>query len=268
MSKRYDPRPFDRWGDAPTVDENQTLDTMWLQGWQLPPANRPLRAGDGFTELQLVVQRVYGLPNDRSFDLSDLLINATRFTMRAVKAVRRMSSGQKSPRTETRRAVLNLAIAFSWFTSSVNRLHLDLDAAVWRRFPYYCTYCGGCPCTCPRRGVHEDREKPRSLFAYQQMFGEIYPPSSRQLLDATVHMAEEVGEYTEALMQYGSRHDRRDLEAISMEAADYVSCVFGVFNSLDRPFARELVRMFKRDCHVCGSAPCQCDFYAILDYKS
>jgi NTP pyrophosphatase (non-canonical NTP hydrolase) len=100
------------------------------------------------------------------------------------------------------------------------------------------------------------------------MFNEIYPANKRSLVEATIHMAEEVGEYTEALLSYRTRHADTDLDSISVEAADYVSQVFAVFNSLERSFSIELVNLFKNDCHACGQAPCTCTFRDVLDYQS
>jgi NTP pyrophosphatase (non-canonical NTP hydrolase) len=248
--------------------ETAEPDRLWLLGWQIPPLERPLASGDGFMELQLVVQRVYGLPNDRSFDISDLLNNVVRFAMRSVKSVRRVSAGFGDRSEEYHRIIANACIAFSWFTSSVNRLHLDLDEAVWKRFAGYCSYCTGRPCRCPQTGMAADMERPTSIGGYQQMFAEIYPPERRNLIEAIVHMAEEVGEFSEAVHTYRTRHNIDDLDAIALEAADYVSCVFGVFNSLPKASLEEsLVSMFEHDCHVCTSAPCICGFSEVLEYS-
>jgi NTP pyrophosphatase (non-canonical NTP hydrolase) len=212
-----------------------------------------------FYELQRAITLIYGLPNDRWFDLSDMLTNVHRFSMRGVKAVRK---------DDLVSANTNLTIALSWFTSTANRLNLDLHAATWSRFQYRCWYCHSCPCSCNRSEDKQARNRgcPRSIAGYQVMFARIYPPSRRTEAEAAAHMAEELGEFSEAVMMYRTRHTAADLDRVTLEAADFISCLLGVYNSLGLSAQDALIGMFGDNCHECHSAPCRCEFDFVLDY--
>lgn len=223
----------------------------------------------GFDELQEVVREVYGTPNDRWFDLGDMSINVSRFTMRAVKAVRR---------SQIDRIEWNLAVAFSWFASSANRLHMSLSDVIWRRFPYRCATCNECPCCCGAKGAAGGRrpptfERPSSVSDTQRMFAAIYPPEERSLEHAAIHLVEELGEYQEAILMYRTRHGDADFRQIEIEAADYVSCALGLFTSIEHKYggsnraATALAKLFSHDCHECGSRPCVCTFDTVLNYN-
>lgn len=217
-----------------------------------------LREEASFTHLQHVVGDVYGLPNDRWFDLGDMITNVHRFSMRGVKAIRK-----QAPEL----ADLDLAIALSWFMSTANRLNLRIDQALWDRFQYRCWYCQGCPCACPQMASAPTRPAPRSIDEFQTMFNEIYPPTKRTDAEAVAHMAEELGELAEAILMYRTRHTPEDLKQVELEAADFVSCLFGVYNSLGRSLMETLLVLFADNCHECNRAPCICEFNFVLNYS-
>lgn len=215
---------------------------------------------DGFDSLQSVVYRIYHQANDRWFDLTDLLTNTSKFTLRCAKAVRK---------SEPLPAMANLGLAMSWFSSAMNRLGLSISELVWERFPGVCATCGCCPCSCA--GAAGDSSvgygRPSSIEEHQAMFEAIYPAAGRDLATAALHLAEEAGELAEALLWYRCRHRKADLRAVQMESADYVSCVFGVANSLDLSLAEALSDRFAHGCHSCGQAPCVCSFGKVVGYE-
>lgn len=156
-----------------------------------------------------------------------------------------------------------------------NRLHLDVDDAVWRRFPMACSYCGKRPCACkaikPKQRARLSRKdslKPSTLRAFQEMFAAIYPPSSRTLAGAGVHLAEEVGEVNEAVHIFLGEHKNTQFTDLTNEIADCVSCIFGVANSADIDVARGLADMYRNNCHSCHKAPCVCSFSFIAKFVS
>jgi len=217
-------------------------------------------------EYQNFVKEVYGLCNDRDFSVGDMLANVERFVMRGLKGIRK-----KDPE----KTKLNLMIALSWFVSLMNQLHIDLGNEVWQRFPYVCSYCGVCPCICWARKIkirqkisRNDRLRPNTLSDFQKMFKKIYPPQGRSLEHEGVHLAEETGELSEAILKYRGAHQEEDFNEIALEAADFFSCLAGVFNSLDFDIARQLAANFSHNCHVCKKAPCQCSFIDIVRFKS
>lgn len=217
-------------------------------------------------EYQDFVNEVYGLSNDRNFDLWDMLSNVERFTMRSLKGVR------KNDYDKTK---VNMLISFSWFISLLNRLHIDLEDAVWRRFPYMCSYCATCPCSCKETGIKarkqikiEDSKKPSTLEGYQKMFRKIYPPEKKTIEHAGIHLAEEFGEFSEVVLKYMGEHNDEAFEEISSESADIFSCITGLFNSLDINMAEELSIKFSNNCHACHKSPCECNFNYVINFKS
>jgi len=100
------------------------------------------------------------------------------------------------------------------------------------------------------------------------MFKEIYPPQKRSLEYVGVHLAEELGEFSEVILIYRGERKKEDFEEIKLEAADLFSCFMGVFNFLGINVAKELSIMFSNNCHVCKNAPCTCSFIDITRFKS
>ena len=217
-------------------------------------------------EYQNFVKEVYGLSNDRYFGLWDMITNMERFMMRGLKGIRK---------EDTEKTKINLLIAFSWFISITNQLHINLEEEVWNRFPYLCSYCASCPCLCKEKKIEhrkevpvDDIKRPKSLEEFQNMFNQIYPTEQRTLEHAGVHLAEEAGEFSEAILTYRGGHKDKDFKKVELEMADFFSCIMGVFNSLGTNIAKELSIMFSDNCHVCKNAPCTCNFKDITDFKS
>ena len=225
-----------------------------------------LKPDASIRECQDFVRKVYGKPNDMHYDLHDMLNNVQRFAMRGLKGIR------KSDAEKTR---ANLLISLSWLVSTMNRLHIDIEDVLWRRFPYLCSYCANCPCSCKeekgtlRKEVPvDDSKRPASLEGFQRMFEKIYPPESRTLDHAGVHLAEEIGEFSEALLAYRGEHKEEYFENVLSEASDLFSHYLCVFNSLGMSIAEELSKTFKENCHQCKKAPCECSFSAVMNYRS
>ena len=218
------------------------------------------------SRFQAFINDIYGLPDDRMFSIFDLLSNMERFTMRAIKGIR------KGDPEKTR---INLLISFSWCMAIANRLHIDLESIIWERFPDACSYCGSEPCACKstknteRVSLNPDPDKkPISLSAFQDMFERIYPSADRTLNSAGVHLAEETGEVCEAISVFLGEHKPDQFKAIAEELADYTSCLFGVANSLPFSLADTLAEHYTDNCHACHNAPCTCGFSYIAKFDS
>jgi len=217
-------------------------------------------------EYQNFVKEVYGLSNDRFFSSWDMLSNVERFTMRGLKGIRK---GNKE------KTKINLLISLSWFTSLMNQFHIDLENEAWKRFPYLCSYCGACPCKCKEKRIEKrqevlinEKKRPKTLEEFQNMFNRIYPPEARTIDQAGVHLAEELGEFSEAMLAYRGGHKEEDFKNVELEAADLFSCFMSIFNSMGMSVAKELSSMFSNNCHVCHNAPCTCSFIDITRFKS
>ncbi|MBX4206397.1 hypothetical protein KW784_01260 [Candidatus Parcubacteria bacterium] len=218
------------------------------------------------SDFQKFIAEVYGLPDDRLYSIWDILTQQQRFTMRALKGIRK--DNREKIKT-------NLLISFSWLMAIVNRLHINIEEEVWHRFPYLCSYCGKLPCVCKttkssrRVSVKVDAKKrPHGLALLQKMFGEIYPTKGRSVADAGVHLAEEMGEVSEAIHNYLGQHLQKQFNEVKSELADFASCIFGVANSLNIDVAKEIEAMYPKNCHICHKAPCVCSFSDVVSLKS
>jgi NTP pyrophosphatase (non-canonical NTP hydrolase) len=217
-------------------------------------------------DFQKFIKEVYSLPDDRLYSIWDILTQQQRFTMRALKGIRKGNVDKVK---------VNLMVAFSWLMAIVNRLHINIEEEVWNRFPYLCSYCGKLPCACKsiksaeRAVVKADNTKrPHGLAAFQKMFSEIYPAAGRTPEAAGVHLAEEMGEVSEAIHNYLGQHLQKQFHEVRIELADFVSCVLGLANSLNIDVAKELEAMYSDNCHVCHEAPCVCSFSEVAALKS
>ncbi|MAH42539.1 hypothetical protein CL614_02335 [archaeon] len=218
------------------------------------------------TEYCEFVKDVYGLSNERYFSIWDMMSNIERFAMRGLKGIRK---------EDYEKAKLNLLISFSWFTSITNKLHIDIEDAVWKRFPFMCSYCASNPCKCKKEKIEirqkvpiDNSKKPNTLRDYQNMFKEIYPIEARTIEHAGVHLAEELGELSEAILTYRSGHKDEMFKEVIIELADVFSCFIGLFNSINFDMTTELSKMFFDNCHVCHNAPCNCNFNSVIKFKS
>ncbi len=218
------------------------------------------------SDLQKINTEIYGISDDRFFSMLDLLSNQIRFTMRALKGIRQ---------NNLKKIRLNTVIAFSWLLAITGRFHIDIETVLWRRFPFVCSYCNLCPCKCKKQKLtqrkmvkHHNSAKPKSLNDFQQMFAKIYPTSSRTIEAAAIHLAEEVGELSEAINIYFAEHRQKQFLYIENEVADYISCLFGMANSVNINLAHDLSRMYRKGCHVCHKTPCICSFSFVSKFKS
>lgn len=225
-----------------------------------------VKANSSLAGYQNFVREVYGPGNQRHFTTDEMLTNVARFSMRALKGVRKR---------DLEKVRVNMAVAVSWFISLLNQLDIDLDDATWNRFPYACSYCGECPCACKAKKIKkrvtvriDPAMRPKTIRGMQEMIGKIYPPERRTLEEAGVHFAEEVGELSEAVLLFRGHHRNEDFDKVILESADAFTCAMGVYNSLGLDFAGELARMFANGCHVCHKTPCACNYNFVMNFKS
>lgn len=217
-------------------------------------------------QFQLTISDIYAVPDDRLFSLDDLLSHQARFTMRALKGIRKNNADKLTS---------NLLIAFSWSMAVANRVHINIEDVTWHRFPMLCSYCGQKPCICQKEKfktrqkiIKKTTSRPNRLADFQSMFAGIYPSDQRTLADAGVHLAEEMGEVSEAFHIYLGEHKRKQFIEITNEMADWVSCMFGVANSADINVAKQLSTMFQDNCHICHKTPCSCSFSFVSEFRS
>lgn len=225
-----------------------------------------LKPNTSLKTYQDFIHQVYSPKNQRHFSAEEMLTNINRFSMRALKGIR------KGDREKT---TINGVIAMSWFISLMSQFSIDIEESVWKRFPYRCSYCGECPCACKVKKIQrrlkimiDSKLHPRSIRGFQKMFNDIYPASHRTLEHAGIHLAEEVGELSEAVLCFRGRHTEEDFNKVILESSDLYSCMMAIFNSIEFDYEGELVKMFSNGCHVCHHTPCICEYNFVINYRS
>lgn len=225
-----------------------------------------LKTHASFKDYQNFVHAVYGPSNLRNFSVEDMITNITRFSMRGLKGVRK---------NDAEKIKMNIVIAMSWFISLMNQFDINIEDCVWRRFPYLCSYCGECPCACKVKKIQKrvkikinDNLHPKGISGFQKMFNDIYPAKGRTLEHAGIHMAEEVGELSEALLMFRGQHTPENFAQFELEASDLVSCFLGMFNSASIDYEKTLVQMFSNGCHECKKTPCICEYNHVVNFRS
>lgn len=186
-----------------------------------------------------------------------------------------------------------LAKTFAWFAALMNATRINVEAAVWQKYPAACPRCLSATCQCPAQPNEIDWEalkdlqvansprKPRTLREWQRLFGTIYRgpsgavevPYSRERIDTIFRrLIEEIGEFAAGL----ARDERVDAEArdiIVNEAADVFAWLMSLANNfhlVDPSFTSvELADVvwsaFPNRCDRCGHKPCHCPKGAYRD---
>lgn len=117
---------------------------------------------------------------------------------------------------------------------------VDMETAVWSKYPGQCSYCNQCPCICglgksrPSRQLElpVPAEEILSLGYLQAMLGNIYPKNRHSLHEAVEHVVEEIGEALDVI----TLGDRQEA---SKEFADIFAWMIQVANALNISITRE-----------------------------
>lgn len=207
-------------------------------------------------DFQDFIQEVYGVHNDRYFSYVDLLASLEKFSTKIFRAVRK---GEKDE------AIKNSALVAAWVMSIGNQSHIDIENELVARYPGVCQKCHQETCVCfeKNKKIAKNRKPVLStrLHDVQGMFEKIYPHKRRTLEQAALHLAEKMGELSESITAGNVKH-------IKTACADFLSCLFGVTNSLESSLGEALSREFVSGCHVCHETPCRCSLSAITKITS
>lgn len=179
-----------------------------------------------------------------------------------------------------------LAKIFAWYCALANRLNIDLEDVIWRKFPGVCPRClkGVCACGSSTADIDQEKvallaashmgEKPVSLRHWQMMFANIYRgPAGSQTISSNrerlaivfSRMAEELGEVAEALLLDDViDHDVNNI--ICNEMADLGAWIFSLANNLQYvdkgasgvTLADVAWESYGGKCHRCEKLPCVC----------
>jgi NTP pyrophosphatase (non-canonical NTP hydrolase) len=212
-------------------------------------------------EFQAMLEKIFGEHDARYYSKKQVLLRMFGLIALLGKTIRR-SKGKAG------REALYLSRLFRWFVSLCNFMHLDLAKALWQKYPGVCPHCqamADCSCEDELRAVVEHTlpyyrqtgERPRTIKAWQQMFGRIYGRANRSRVDpyvfAVFRLLEEVGEVSEELVE-----GLTDFGAFKLEVADIGARIFALANLLDIDLEDELLRRYSGVCPNCKEETCTC----------
>ncbi|MDO8530521.1 MAG: MazG-like family protein [bacterium] len=200
---------------------------------------------------------IYQRTDDRHYTSADIISYVHRNITHILKAVRKERHAEVNYR---------ICVTLSWVGSLACRLHIDVANEIWKRFPGCCPYCGGTVCFCKERAatrqtVAPATPRPVSLRDWQYLFAAIYPRNTLQ--DSTMHLAEEIGELSEAFRNFLASHSDEWFSNIAEETVDIFANLFGIANCLHFDIASSLAEYFRKGCLKCQQCPCNCGYVTI-----
>ncbi len=215
-------------------------------------------------EFGLMFRDIYHDLNNLRYDNSTLLLRLFEQCSKMHEVVRKDYRDQFASQ---------LADIYSFLNGVANRFNINLQEALWLKYPGICTYClqkSDCECgmehdeKAPKiteserlliiKQAQQDRvDEPKNLADHQQLHYKLYfwkvkvsDPS--KLAD---HITEEAGEVSREC-----RHGR--LERGAEEMADVISWIFALSNRLKINLSDEIWKFYPYKCRDCYSCPCIC----------
>jgi len=207
------------------------------------------------SEFQAMFHDIYTPANERYSD-PDLMLHFIEETS-AVMELARKDEIEKMPSQISR--------VYSWVNAVASRLKINLQEALWNKYPNVCPYClrfENCLCAVEHPDIPEKelklrkfrrdkRNMPVALYAHQDLHRRLYSKQNRRILiiQTAAHLAEEAGEVSKEF-----RHKNR--EKIQNEIADVLSWTFAIANRCGFELADIVWDQFPFECESCHSSPC------------
>lgn len=179
-----------------------------------------------------------------------------------------------------------VAKVFAWYSALANRLEIDLDDALWQKYPLVCPRCLSRKCDCtdsppqidPTKlsmvALENSHMRPSSLREWQVMFAQLYkgpngradiPQSKERLALVFSRIVEELGEVAESLRldpvvdvdaQLILKNEMADLGAWIFTLANNLHCVDPAAHGAN--LADILWDLYPGKCNRCGEPKCIC----------
>ncbi|MDP2598988.1 MAG: hypothetical protein Q8P49_04105 [Candidatus Liptonbacteria bacterium] len=211
------------------------------------------------TELQTMFARIYANVLQRYTDEGMLL--------RLCEETGKLMEIMRKDRYNNYELPLQIGKLFSWWFLTGTKLDIDLQEALWAKYPGICTWClrsDSCLCGVEHPGIsnreeivlarrRERTEEPKTLKEHQELQRRLYGKQGEQVhpIRLAAHVSEEVGEL--------SREFRYcNFEGVCDEIPDIASWLFAVANRCGFGVAEIISRMYPDKCTTCGNAVCNC----------
>ena len=154
---------------------------------------------------------------------------------------------------------------YSWWNAIGNRFNLDLEEALWYKYPGVCPYClrdANCLCAIEhpdipdkeqslRRLRMERSRQPKTLSEHQLLHKTLYGPQNKRIMviQIAAHLAEEAGEVS-------SEDRHKDTSGLCDEMADVASWLFALANRCDFDLSTAVWEQYPYECERCHNSPC------------
>lgn len=207
-------------------------------------------------DFQNMFGEIYTPANQRYSD-SDLILHLIEETCLVMELARK-DDLEKMPK--------QLGRVFSWTNAVATRLKVNLQDALWYKYPNVCPYClrpENCHCavehpnipdknTTLRRLRMEQKDMPITLRDHQNLHRRLYFKQNRRILviQTAAHLAEEAGEISKEF-----RH--RNFRKFCDEIADVQSWNFALANRIGFELTETVWEQFPFECESCHKLPCE-----------
>lgn len=180
--------------------------------------------------------------------------------------------------------------SFSWLFALSDKLNIDLEAALRKKFPDVCPYCISTPCVCAETGkkpphykaewviktelndkyfslINANSTKTLSLDNAVIGINTLYP-ANRSIWAAygsTYHFSrlfEEIGEIHEGYGAFATKE--RSIDNLRDELADVFAWLLSAWGIAHKqlPLSDAFIKYYYDGCPVCNSNPCKCKDYS------
>ncbi len=179
-----------------------------------------------------------------------------------------------------------LAKVFAWYCALATRLGVDVEKALWEKYPRVCPRCLATVCECGQApapiqverlqsiALERSSQRPVNLRDWQIMFANLYkgpfggseiPQDRDRVALVFARIAEELGEVGEAILIDASIDANAEF-IVRNEMADLGAWIFALANNTQHIceagegtyLADEVWDYYPGKCHYCQEVPCLC----------
>lgn len=202
-----------------------------------------------------ISDRIYGLQDDRLYDLPDLFYYHQKWLLRYIDDKKHGRSAK---------SIEKLMVSLAWYFAIVSRHQIDLQAMLSKRYSWKCPFCLEIPCNCQKSENRQAQKtgrpvskNPKNLTDWQKVIGRIYPKKS-EFSKLRILLAQDI--FHQAFRKFRQASGKRNLHQIEIASVDYFVELLKVANNLEIDIGKEFSKLFSRGCFVCHKTPCEC-FY-------
>lgn len=208
-------------------------------------------------EWQEMFERIYGEHKKQYWTSESLLLHVVEAGAEITEFLRHQNSEG---------VISRLPILFKRLIAFCNMMRVDLEEAVWYKYPAICPYCfrtEKCLCITEERVYRERADldsyrnmshfRPSSLYEWQDMFSRIYGNINKTVWREMIwfHFEEEVGEVSKAFRL-------KDTQALQNELADTFAWLMAFCTKLSINLDDLSWQEYPGICNECKKEKCEC----------